>query len=435
MPFENLPYTNFHELNTDWMIEKLGDLNQYVIQAKDYADAAALSEDAAAAKAEAAASSAHDAHEDAQAAADSAALAAQTVEDLEDDFQELSDEVDSLRLAAINPYDGKNLYVFGDSNAHEGTIGTTVKTMLNMAHVYNYSENGASFIYYGDTVIEDELNSVASPDNDAALVICIGGINDLHYSTYNVSTFKDAVSSFITAARAKFPNANICMVFDSGRQLPNKLELDYERAMMQAGSGAKLFTLPTADMCLDLGLFTNQNHWNDAGKQMIADRICTMLAGGSPALCTGRNQHTAYNANNPSQYGNHRGFVTNVLTEIDPYKMERVDHIKVYITASFASDSETLNYLCTLPGCYQYGDTHLGAAEGMRAVYAHCCKSSGGVVSTKEIAFVYNPYSMNSVTDDPQLRLETMYQINVSDLTGWVTTLTFDTYTGYVPAD
>ena len=168
MPFENLPYVNFHELNTDWMIEQLGNLNQYAEQAEGYAEdaqtaasAAALSVTAAQAQAQAAAGHAQDASTSAQEAADSAASISTTIEEMEQAIATVTGQI-------ANKYKGKNLRAFGDSNMVTDYITpkiyNLVRDALEMSNAYTYAGNGDSFIQHSDeqTILSQVTNAPVS---------------------------------------------------------------------------------------------------------------------------------------------------------------------------------------------------------------------------------------------------------------------------------
>ena len=441
MPFENLPYVNFHELNADWMIEQLGNLNQYTESAQQAAEDAAESAATAQQSIADAQGYAEQAAGYVQDASDQADRAEHAADDLAEEIADLEADVATVMNSAINPYAGRTLHAFGDSNMVTSYITPKIYSLvanaLNMDTAYCHAENGAAFQPSNDTQIINEMDELPN-DPDCGLVLCVGGINDLHYVTYSIPDFKQAVQDFITLAHGKYPYATIVMAFDSGSQMPNRKVLDYERAFMDVCQGmnmpGKLICIPTADMPLDTSLFYNTNHWSEAGINTMVSRICTMLNGGNPRLCTPRNIHTAYTQASPSEYG-HYGIATNVLTEIDPYVMLRTDHVKVLLTASFGTTAETdqVQWLCTLPACYQYGDEHL--VEQMRTVYGFWAQAPGGIIATGQMAFVYEPYSMEAVDSSPRIRLIFRYPMQVTNVSGRQTLLQFDLRTGYTPAD
>lgn len=441
MPFENLPYVNFHELNADWMIEQLGNLNQYTESAEQAAEDAAASAATAQQSIATAQGYAEQASGYAQDASDQADRAEHAADDLAEEIADLEADVATVMNSAINPYAGRTLHAFGDSNMVTSYIDpkiyVKVAQALNMETYYCHAENGAAFQQSNDTQIINEMDGLAN-DPDCGIVLCVGGINDLHYVTYSIPDFKQAVQDFITLAHGKYPYATIIMAFDTGVQMPNRKVLDYERAFMDVCQGmnmpGKLICIPTADMPLDTSLFYNTNHWSEAGINTIVSRICTMLSGGNPRLCTARNTHTSYTQASPSEY-NHYGFAHNVLTEIDPYKMVRKDHVKVLLTASFNTneDAEQVQTLCDIPACYQYGDPHM--VEQMRLVFGSYAMAPGGVVSTGQFAFKYDAQNMDSVTASPKIQLSFRYPMQITAVNGRNTLLQFDLTTGYTPAD
>ena len=439
MPFENLPYVNFHELNTDWMIEQLGNLNQYTERAEEYAEQAGTSAESAAAsvteaqqQAEAADTSAQAAAESAQEAADSAASISTTIEEMEQAIATVTGQL-------ANKYKGKNLRAFGDSNMVTDYITpkiyNLVRDALEMSNAYSYAGNGDSFIQHSDEQTILSQLTTAPADDDTALVLCVGGINDLHYAAYSVPDFRTALNTFIAAAKTKYPNADIVMAFDTGKQMPNVLELDYERAFMEECTGftnaGRVISVPTADMCLNQNLFYNQNHWNADGIKTIVSRITTMLFGGVPALCKARRISEDYTSDNPTPYGIYNvGY--RVVTEIDPYACVRRDHIDCYFKSDTGSNNanNAIEWIMRVPACYQNNDSVLNNAL-YRNVNGYQVKGgSSGVTGINLLAFIYDPYNLNNVTGDPMIILKCRYDQTTDYFAGFNNILHFETVTG-----
>lgn len=439
MPFENLPYVNFHELNADWMIEQLGNLNQYTERAEEYAEeaqtsaaAAALSVTAAQEQAQAAADQAQAAGDSAQAAADSAASISDVVEDLEAAISTVTGQL-------ANKYKGKNLRAFGDSNMVTDYITpkiyNLVRDALEMSNAYSYAGNGDSFIQYSDEQTIISQLTTAPDDDDTALVICVGGINDLHYAAYSVPDFRTALNAFIATAKTKYPNADIVMAFDTGKQMPNVMELDYERAFMEECTGftnaGRVIAVPTADMCQNPDLFYNQNHWNADGIKTIVSRITTMLIGGVPALCKGKRASADYTSDDPTPYGIYNvGY--RVVTEIDPYACVRHDHIDCYFGSNIGSNNSgsAVGWIMRIPACYQHNDSVLNNAL-YRTVNGFQVKGgSTGQSGINLLAFEYNAYNLNAQTGDPMIILKCKYDQTTDYFAGFNNILHFDTVTG-----
>lgn len=442
MPFENLPYTNFHELNSDWMIERLNDLNQYVIQAQEYAEAAAGSAEQAAASVPEAGEQAAAAAASAQEAADSAAEAAQTAADLSDEIESIIEAVQAVEPRIINRYRGKNLIAFGDSNMVSSYMTTKVYDLiadaLEMASATNHSQNGASFIDYGDTQIISEIQSAAA-DPDCALIVCVAGINDLHYAVYNIANFAAHIQAAIDAMRAKYPDATIVMGFDTGKQLPNETCLSYQQAFAKVcqgynGSG-NIICVPTADMCLDESLFYNQNHWNEAGARTFASRAVTMLAGGVPELVPFKISYEFFDENNPTPYG-HYNCGYRVTHMIDPYSFKKHDAIQVFIQSGFDTNSsdDQVGWLMRIPASFNATDSNImgdtSDAILMRMVFGNWVRQSSGVETNGPLAFYYDTYNMNQVTGDPHIILKLRYTQDKSYFRTHHNILYFDLYTG-----
>ena len=439
MPFENLPYVNFHELNTDWMIEQLGNLNQYTERAEEFAEQAGTSAESAAASVTAAQQQAEAADTSAQAAAESAQEAADSAGSISAAIEEMEQAIDTVTGQIANKYKGKNLRAFGDSNMVTDYISpkiyNLVRDALEMSNAYSYAGNGDSFIQYSDeqTILSQVNNAPA--DDDTALVLCVGGINDLHYAAYSVPNFRTALNTFIAAAKTKYPNADIVMAFDGGKQMPNILELDYEHAFMEECTGytnaGRIIAVPTADMCLNQDLFYNQNHWNADGIKTIVSRITTMLSGGVPALCKARRVSENYTSDNPTPYGIYNvGY--RVVTTIDPFACLRHDHIDCYFGSNIGSNNSggAVGWIMRIPACYQHNDSVLNNAL-YRTVNGFQVKGgSTGQSGINLLAFEYNPYNLNALTGDPAIILKCKYDQTTDYFSGFNNILHFDTITG-----
>lgn len=190
-------------------------------------------------------------------------------------------------------YEGAKSIGFGDSNMVGGEAGATENTYYQICQKLgctydNRGVNGATFALTGNNKIKDVIDA-ATADDKVKLVVLIGGINDYHYGEYNVGSFKTAVSECVNVCLTKFPNADICLIWDQGKQHPNARMLRYPHAMSTLANYSRtrnIAVVPTFDLCFDANLYASQNHWNGNGCSIVAQRACALLTGGSlyPAL-------------------------------------------------------------------------------------------------------------------------------------------------------
>ena len=152
----------------------------------------------------------------------------------------------------------------------------------------NRGVNSALFQTHGsDPVIINQVNA-ATADPEVDLVVLIGGINDYHYAELNYNNYKAAVKQTANAIINKFPNANMIMAFDAGKQATDAKLLRYALAMSEiAGeltiaNPGKRFAVPfTVDLASNTNLFASTNHWNAQGTLIVCSRAISELLGGS----------------------------------------------------------------------------------------------------------------------------------------------------------
>lgn len=185
-------------------------------------------------------------------------------------------------------YNGAKSIGFGDSNMAGGEAGATENVYYQICQKLgctydNRGINGATFSTSGSSTIKSAIDS-ATADNDVKLVVLIGGINDYHYVDYNVSTYKSSVLACVNPCLTKYPNADICLIWDQGKQHPNARMLRYPHAMAACANASrtrKIVVVPTFDLCFEPSLYVSQNHWNSGGCSVVAQRACALLTGGS----------------------------------------------------------------------------------------------------------------------------------------------------------
>lgn len=221
------------------------------------------------------------------------------ITDVEDGLDELNDELTTQinDLAAIvardNPYYGKKSIGFGDSNMKGLSTGESedvcaYKQLCNyLGCTYdNRGVNGArfdtSYVTSGGNILAQI--DAATSDPSVRLVVIIGGINDYHYSDYNYGNYNGYVNATLSGAISKFPNADICLIWDQGMQFPNAKMLRYQENMLAKGvrSFRKIVCVPTFDIAYaGNGYYASGNHWNGTGCRVVAQRASALLTGGS----------------------------------------------------------------------------------------------------------------------------------------------------------
>ena len=184
--FDNFPYTDFHELNLDWILSRLGLLNKSVEAAAQSATEAKASETAAAGSA----SSADEAAQRAENAASSIAV------------------------------NGRRFVLIGDSYL-EGVIpgglvngwGYWFKQYAGLADnaCYIFGEGRSGFCAIGSEghtfsqLLSAKASEVTDPDGITD-VFFIGGYNDRSFSIEEITAAIDAAAPL---AQSLFPNAHI----------------------------------------------------------------------------------------------------------------------------------------------------------------------------------------------------------------------------------
>ena len=134
------------------------------------------------------------------------------------DINSLSDKFNDLKTEA----DKKILFI-GDSylEMYNGTTGIIdkFKTISRINNIIYAVKGGTGFSYTVDNENFITLLQSIRDDNDLTDIICVGGYND-QYS--NQSDVENAIQSFCTTAKQKFPNAKIYIGMDGFTLEPNK---------------------------------------------------------------------------------------------------------------------------------------------------------------------------------------------------------------------
>lgn len=208
------------------------------------------------------------------------------------DVTAINASIDSLTesLARNNVYYGTKSIGFGDSNMAGGEAGATENIYYRICQMLgctndNRGINGATIQTTGDG--KDILPSIqsATADPDVRLVVLIGGINDYHYVDYNYTNFSNAARACVNEILTKFVNADVVIIWDQGRQHPNARMLRYPDALNGCATMSrtrKILSIPTYDLAFNENWYTSQNHWNGNGCNVVAQRACAYLLGGTP---------------------------------------------------------------------------------------------------------------------------------------------------------
>ena len=311
-------------------------------------------------------------------------------------------------IALLNQELGKSKYEdaksigFGDSNMAGGEAGATENTYYQICEKLgctydNRGVNGATFALSGNNKIKDVIDA-ATADDEVKLVVLIGGINDYHYIEYNVANFRTAVGECVNACLTKFPNADICLIWDQGKQHPNARMLRYPHAMASLANYSrtrKIIVTPTFDLCFNENLYASQNHWNSGGCSIVAQRACALLTNGSlyPAL-------TYRIAVSPSGAVSGCNAVVQKIANLDSYTIDQ--YADINFDASWEVDAG-FTTLFELPmgidGNLASGDKYFDVAIGLS--------------DNKNLFLNYRQFADNytSLTDSPVLTVRNRYAI------------------------
>lgn len=307
----------------------------------------------------------------------------------------------SSEVALNNVYSGKKSIGFGDSNMKGVSTGTSesdcayhqICDFLGCTYD-NRGVNGARIMtsYTGsEGTVLGQINA-ASADSDVRLVVIIGGINDYHYETYNYWTFSSSINATLDAAINKFTNADICLIWDQGKQRPGSRMLRYQECIQRKANYSrtrKIVCVPTFDISFGgNSYYASQNHWNAAACSMVAQRACAYLVGGSPI----RGLVFRESVNPKEVTGAHA--VVEATPILDSCSI--IQHADVFLSANMRyNDSATIPSFRTLFELPMGFTQNLGSSD--KYFY-------GGVVNRSN-TFTYNARQFTnnweSVTDNP----------------------------------
>lgn len=215
--FNRYPYTDFHDLNLDWIISKIKEIKDSVIAASNSADAAADSAEAAANSAE--------------AAADSAEAAADSAEDADDSLTEIKNIIEFFNkqnTLRFDLYEGNDhlilrlefeTFEFKESNTNVSVVSSinNNKFVTNGGlsfPIHKYSDEEASDIEYGSIYT-----------TGTGIVTIKNGI--LNYTTDLTDTTPDVMIPSYPAIRLNNANYDFSSVQDETVTGLNQYVSDY----------------------------------------------------------------------------------------------------------------------------------------------------------------------------------------------------------------
>lgn len=251
--FNNFPYTNFHEINLDWIISEIKKVPKRISEFTDQYTQA---------------------FEEQNARVDSKIAAIQRVE---------GDPFDNCVMIGDSFLNG-----FGLSNVNDN-FGVKLATLLGCGEVQYFAGNGLGFVKtppsgtYKDktfsTAISDIISkSVTSPDLVTS-VILLGGYNDADFGSSQIA---GGISSFITNAHSLFPNAQLYIIMSpSPRFSGNNVLSAFETAAQTAPNYAYIKTDSWKWMWAapEDYVQTDYIHPNVAGNKLIASHLFAYLRG------------------------------------------------------------------------------------------------------------------------------------------------------------
>lgn len=393
--FNNFPYTNFHELNLDWLLNQMKELGQafedfaasnHLVYSDPIAwditknynpNTLVVHDDVAYVSKQRVPAGIDITNRDYWIAA----FDASGYNILQDQIYSLgitignqADMIDDLEAGTTLPdyvnfpaqrFTNTYALCFGDSNTLENEpagYGNWFRVFCQWVEVKGYKSYGVS-----DACIQNDIagkptisSQIAGandfPADQVGLVFLMGGINDFHYGTYDSNAFGAAVKSTVQQIHAKFPKALIVSLMDCGHQLPNGRMLYYNEAMQRnttvIASGYKAIFVSLADLSLQDNLWANQNHYSGRGAYAIAARLMNAMFGEGPGYTPApRRTDTEYDSGNTSGYGAYN-FRVNTLTTIDPDTLIRRDHSVITTYLDFNAGSNPGSGICEVPGMF-----------------------------------------------------------------------------------
>ena len=262
--FDNFPYTNFHELNLNWFLEKIGLVDSSV--------------ESAAASAAAAESASAEAASRATSAAESADIA-KTFAEHGRRYIFLGDSY----ADGWNPEGGPNIDSWVDY----------IKSYLGLNDYSYYTSHagGTGFTVSGQTgyTFAGLLTQLAPSVEDAGGItdiVVLGGYNDLN----NSGSVRSTINSFRATAKNLFPNATVRVGWIGRNVSATKTSDTVEKLFLCSQEYIKadisyLHGIENAARRIDQ-FFNDGVHPNEDGQQDIAVALMQCLTGGAASVMT-----------------------------------------------------------------------------------------------------------------------------------------------------
>ena len=344
----------------------------------------------------------------------------------------INSRIDSITLKRTDEFKNAVSLCFGDSNAWgqmEYLSQNWYRRICNKLGC-TYNNFGVSSACWQDNIPvgpvtnsfkqQIQAESSVNPD-DVKIVFIMGGINDFHYAPLNLNNFGSAVAQTVNAALTKYKNALVVIMFDSGRQLPTHKLLAYEQALTLYGTSwhTRCLTVPLADLCTDLSLWENQNHYNDSGCAAVASRIYTALMGGTYTKYNSRYIGNVYTEENPDENGNY-GLVTYTNTTIDPINITRHDEQGVHFQTTFNNVTPKTEYsnvdiLALLDGVFPRGDYNNSTFVAHPYIFSGSQWSS---LSVNSVPMRMRQHYLGEVDRDPKISICTRFKTPAEQILG-----------------
>lgn len=274
----------------------------------------------------------------------------QQIEQYRKDTEEYKAEVETYKNEVDNIPKNKSVLLFGDSYV-QGVNGNGLdieKEIISRTgwNCKSYYDGGCGYMRTGQTgknmfsLMETAIASETKPDLITDVVLCASVYNDTGASTSETFTkdgFYNAVKKVVDACKGYFTKANITIVTlwcnnYSYNYIFAKVASWVANAAMTLGAkyddNAIRWLIPYAS-----DTSADNIHPNNFGYRLIAEKICTLIRGGRPALFEDFGRITAATG--------------------DTIEWKAFEN-KLRITGNVAKkEGQTFTSLCSLPECFR----------------------------------------------------------------------------------
>lgn len=126
---------------------------------------------------------------------------------LQNDVSDLEDDMDSLMI------DRRTFLFVGDSYASQ--TESWVTEAVNMAGIVNYTNEAVTGTGFHDGTFEDQLVNFAGDRSAVTDIVVGGGLNDSTFESAgaDMTQLSTAIGSFATYAKTEYPNARLWLAF------------------------------------------------------------------------------------------------------------------------------------------------------------------------------------------------------------------------------